>query len=98
MQVDVKRVEGSKSKYFDRFYLLPSWIHAGNENWVPWFRGDVKELVDKKHPLFEHTSGEFLVAIRDDRVLGRIFVFENGRYNRDPRNEECSFLLLRFGR
>jgi len=84
MQVDVKRVEGSKSKYFNGFYLLPSWIHAGNENWVPWFLGDIKELVDKKHPLFEHTSGEFLVATRDDKVdEERSFLLL--RFDRRPR-------------
>lgn len=94
MRVDVKRVEGSKSKYFDRFYLLPSRIHAGNENWVPWFRGDIKELVDKKHPLFEHTSGEFLVATRNDRVLGRIFVFENGRYNETHDMKSAHFYFF----
>jgi hypothetical protein len=94
MRVDVKRVEGSKSKYFDRFYLLPSRIHGGNENWVPWFRGDIKELVDKKHPLFEHTSGEFLVATRNDRVLGRIFVFENGRYNETHDMKSAHFYFF----
>jgi len=94
MQVDVKRVEGSKSRYFQGFYLLPSWIHEGNDCWVPWFLGDVKELVDKKHPLFEHTSGEFLVATRDDRVLGRIFVFENGRYNETHEMKSAHFYFF----
>jgi GNAT superfamily N-acetyltransferase len=90
----VKRVEGSKNKYFNEFYLLPSWIHAGNENWVPWFLGDIKELVDKKHPLFEHTSGEFLVATRDDKVVGRIFVFENGRYNQTHEMKSAHFYFF----
>ena len=81
MQIDVKRVEGSGSRYFKDFYLLPSVVNAGNDKWVPWFLGDMKELVDKAHPLFEHTSGEFLVALRDGKVVGRIFVFENVRYN-----------------
>jgi GNAT superfamily N-acetyltransferase len=94
MQVDVKRVEGSKSKYFNGFYLLPSWIHAGNENWVPWFLGDIKELVDKKHPLFEHTSGEFLVATRDDKVVGRFFVFENARYNQTHEMKSAHFYFF----
>jgi hypothetical protein len=94
MQVDVKRVEGSKSKYFNGFYLLPSWIHAGNENWVPWFLGDIKELVDKKHPLFEHTSGEFLVATRDDKVVGRLFVFENARYNQTHEMKSAHFYFF----
>lgn len=94
MQVDVKRVEGSKSKYFNRFYLLPSWIHEGNDCWVPWFLGDIKELVDKKHPLFEHTTGEFLVATRDDRVLGRIFVFENARYNQTHKMKSAHFYFF----
>ncbi len=94
MQVDVKRVEGSKSKHFNGFYLLPSWIHAGNENWVPWFLGDIKELVDKKHPLFEHTSGEFLVATRDDKVVGRLFVFENARYNQTHEMKSAHFYFF----
>jgi len=94
MQVDVKRVEGSKSKYFNGFYLLPSWIHAGNENWVPWFLGDIRELVDKKHPLFEHTSGEFLVATRDDKVVGRLFVFENARYNQTHEMKSAHFYFF----
>jgi hypothetical protein len=94
MQVDVKRVEGSKGKDFKRFYLLPSRIHEGNDCWVPWFLGDMKELVDKKHPLFEHTTGEFLVATRDDRVLGRIFVFENGRYNQTHKMKSAHFYFF----
>ncbi len=94
MQIDVKRVEGSKSKYFKDFYLLPSLVHAGNDNWVPWFVGDMKELVDKKHPLFEHTSGEFLVATRDDKVVGRIFVFENARYNQTHEMKSAHFYFF----
>lgn len=81
MQIDLKRVEGSGSKYFRGFYHLPERVHKGNDKWVPWFIADMKELVDRKHPLFEHTAGEFYVAIRGDEVVGRIFVFENGRYN-----------------
>jgi hypothetical protein len=94
MQVEVKRVAGSKSKYFEGFYRLPSRIHEGNDCWVPWFVGDIKELVDKKHPLFEHTSGEFLVATRADRVLGRIFVFENGRYNQTHQMKSAHFYFF----
>ncbi len=81
MQIDIKRVEGSKSPYFKGFYELPSIVNKGNPNWVPWFVGDVKELVDKRHPIFEHSSGEFYVATRGGDVVGRLLVFENGRYN-----------------
>ncbi len=94
LQIDVKRVEGSKSRYFKGFYLLPSRVNAGNDKWVPWFIGDIKELVDKKHPLFEHTSGEFYVAIRGEEVVGRIFVFENGRYNQTHDMRSAHFYFF----
>lgn len=94
MQVDLKRVEGSKSKYFRGFYLLPSLVHTGNDQWVPWFAGDMKELVDKRHPLFEHTSGEFYVATRGEEVVGRIFVFENGRYNQTHDMQSAHFYFF----
>ncbi len=94
MQIDVKRVEGSASRYFKDFYLLPSVVNAGNDKWVPWFLGDVKELVDKRHPLFEHTEGEFLVALRGDKVVGRIFVFENVRYNQTHDMRSAHFYFF----
>ncbi len=94
MQIDVVRVEGSSSRYFKGFYLLPSTVHAGNDKWVPWFVADMKELVDRKHPLFEHTSGEFYAALRGGDVVGRIFVFENGRYNRTHDMRSAHFYFF----
>jgi hypothetical protein len=92
--MDLKRVEGSKSPYFKGFFRLPSLLHAGNDQWVPWFLGDIRELVDRRHPLFEHTAGEFFVVTRRDEVVGRIFVFENGRYNQTHDMRSAHFYFF----
>jgi hypothetical protein len=54
----------------------------------------MKELVDKRHPLFEHTAGEFYVATRGEEVVGRIFVFENGRYNQTHHMRSAHFYFF----
>ncbi len=79
--VEITRVERSKDPSFEQLFALPARIYAGNDCWVPWLRGDLAELVDRAHPLFEHTTGVFLLATRGGEPVGRIFVFENARYN-----------------
>ncbi len=78
---EIVKVENAKGPAFEHFYTLPASIHRDDPQWVPWLKGDVAELVDRRHPLFEHAHGEFLVAMHEGRALGRIFVFENPRYN-----------------
>lgn len=63
------------------FIALPHKIYAGNPYWVPWFRSDMRAIVRKRHPFFDHAPGEFFVAKRNGETVGRICVVENRRYN-----------------
>ncbi len=96
MAIDIKRVEHSKSPYSRHFINLPHMIYRNNENWVPWLLNEMKTFINKKHPLFKHSNGEFYVAMKDGSPRGRIFVFENTRYNKTHNMKSAHFYFLDF--
>ncbi len=92
--IDIAKVESSKSPLFEKFFRLPISIYRGNAQWVPWFLGDMKTMADRRHPVFEHTEGEFFLAMEGKEALGRIFVFENSRYNKTHGMNSAHFYFL----
>jgi hypothetical protein len=60
--IDIKKVNNSKSPYYGGFIELPFAIYQNHQNWVPWFNKDMQSFVDRRHPLFEHSSGDFYSA------------------------------------
>jgi hypothetical protein len=92
--IEIKLVENSRSPHYLDFRGLPFRIYRDTPQWVPWFHRTVKAFVDRKHPLFEHSCGDFYVALRQGRPLGRIFVLENTRYNETHNLRSAHFLLF----
>ena len=45
----------------------------------------------KKHPFFEHSTGDFYLALRDGDVVGRIFVGENQPFNKYHQTRKAQF-------
>lgn len=78
-RIEVVRVDGRRR--VKEFIRLPFEIYDGCDKWVPWFDGDVRALVTRRHPYFDRNEGEYFVARRDGKVRGRIAVFENRGYN-----------------
>ena len=95
-RIEIKKIENSQSPYCRDFIRLPFRIYRGNSNWVPWFNKDIKSFLDRRHPLFEHTSGVFFVALNGNDPVGRIFVFENRRYNRTHSINSACFYFVDF--
>jgi len=79
--VEILPVRRARSREGRQFIALPYSIYAGNRSWVPWFSADLRQLIDRRHPFFEHSAGEFYLARREGRPCGRIAVLENRRYN-----------------
>ncbi|MGD2188123.1 MAG: hypothetical protein PVI71_18475 [Desulfobacterales bacterium] len=94
--IDIKKVEKSQSAYGLGFIELPFAIYHDNENWIPWFNKDIKAFIDGNHPLFEHSSGDFYVALKNGETVGRIFVFENSRYNQTHSMNSAHFYFVDF--
>lgn len=67
------------------FIGLPFTLYRDNRCWVPWFNTDMRRIIRRKHPFFEHSDGSFLLATGGaagtEQVVGRICVVANNRYN-----------------
>jgi len=94
--IEIKILTSSNAKEAMDFIKLPFPIYEGNHCWVPWFDNDMKQFIDRKHPVFEHTEGEFLVAYKNGIPAGRIFAFENRGYNRTHNKNSAYFFFCDF--
>lgn len=70
--IRIEQVEPG-SKGVDRFIALPYRLHQGDPNWVPpLFMERQETLSPKTNPYFLHADVMYFLALRGDRVVGRI--------------------------
>ncbi len=67
------------------FISLPFTIYRDNPHYVPWFNKQMRNIIARRHPYFEHSDGEFFLALRNEEPVGRIALLEPRKYN-DYRN------------
>jgi hypothetical protein len=90
--VTIRPVAGKRDER--EFIELPHRLYRDVPQWVPWFRADVRRMVSRKHPFFEHSAAEFFLARRGDRVVGRLCVQENTRYNQHQKMRGAHFYFF----
>jgi hypothetical protein len=91
MAIDVREVKTRRD--LKAFIYLPEKIHKGHRNWVPpIYMDEWKYFNPKKNKAFGYCQTLLLLALREDRVVGRIMGIINTRFN-EYRNEK----LGRFG-
>ena len=60
------------------FVDLPYRLHAGDPQWVPPLRMDMRQrLSRKRNPFFEHGEADYFLALREGRVVGRVAAVAN---------------------
>lgn len=70
--IRIEQVEPG-SRGVDRFIALPYRLHQGDPNWVPPLYMERQEtLSPKTNPYFLHADVMYFLALRGDRVVGRI--------------------------
>lgn len=78
LSVSEVRTSGELRAFID----LPWEIYAGNPNWVPPLKKDLRALLDREHhPFWEHARGALFTARRDGQVVGRISAQVDDNYN-----------------
>ncbi len=91
----VEKVDTTSRKQVNRFIEVPFQFYKDCPQWVPPIRMDVAASLNKtKHPFFEHSDGDFFIAVRDGRAVGRIAVLENRRYNEFHGTRRSQFYYL----
>ena len=94
--IDIRKVENSQSLLCRDFIKMPFVLYRHDPNWVPWFDKDIIAFIDRHHPVFEHSTGDFFVALKGNQVVGRIFVFDNTRYSQTHSMNSAYFYFVDF--
>lgn len=68
------------------FIGLPYRLHRSDAAWVPPLRRDVRALLSRRNPFFEHANAEYFLARRDGAVVGRIAAIHNRLHNEFQRD------------
>ena len=89
--LDVLEIPSTEDKRIDEFIDLPFRLYENKPQWVPPFRSEMRKILTRKHPFFEHSDAAFYLARRQGRAAGRISVFENRRFNSYRGRREARF-------
>jgi GNAT superfamily N-acetyltransferase len=73
------------------FINLPHRIYAGDPHWVPRFRRGMRRMIRRRHPFFEHSDAQYLVAQRNGDTVARLLVVVNRRYNEHHDRHDAHF-------
>jgi GNAT superfamily N-acetyltransferase len=91
----LEKVDTNSSQQVNRFVQFHYDLYKGTPQWVPPFYSDIKMMLNrKKHPFFEHSDGDFYVALRGKEVVGRIAILENRPFNRVHDCKKAQFYLF----
>ncbi|MCK4514234.1 MAG: hypothetical protein KAU31_03195 [Spirochaetaceae bacterium] len=65
------------------FIDYPKRLYREAAQWVPPFDLDMRKLITRKHPYFEHSPGEFFLFKSGGRTVGRVVALANDLYNEE---------------
>jgi GNAT superfamily N-acetyltransferase len=78
--VDVRAVSGSRD--LKRFIDLPFRLHANHPLWVPPLRLERRLFLNRRiNAFFSHGEAEYLLAVREGQVVGRVSAQINHAFN-----------------
>ena len=81
-------VEAKTKKQMKQFIMFPFELYKNDKNWVPPLIFDEwNTFTPKKNPSFEFCDAAFFLALKDDKVVGRIAAIINRKAN-DAWNEK----------
>jgi len=88
--IEVVAIDSRKT--LKQFVELPYTLYRNDPYWVPPLRIAVKELLDRrKHPFYANAEAEFFLAVRDGRVVGRVWRPSSTRNHNRFHGENAGF-------
>jgi hypothetical protein len=87
---DIRRVD--RRRDFRRFIDYAYVRNAADPHWVPPLRlAERERLTPSKNPFFEHADVELLLAVRGDRVVGRVAAIDDRLHNQTHGDNVAMF-------
>lgn len=59
-------------KGYKTFYQVPFRLYKNDQLWVPPFSNEMKGFFKKNNPFWSHAEGKLFIAIKNNKVIGRI--------------------------
>ena len=75
--VSIEPVRPADRERIRQFIDLPFELYRGTPQWVPPVRGELRRVLERRHPFFRHSEAQSLLALRGGEVVGRLTVFQN---------------------
>ncbi|MFN8595673.1 MAG: hypothetical protein U0559_05775 [Anaerolineae bacterium] len=93
--MDIIRLDTTSRRDVRRFLDFPFQLYRNVPQWVPPFASDASRMLDRrKHPFYQHSDADFFLALKADRVVGRLAILENKRYNDFNQTRTALFYLF----
>lgn len=91
---NIKIIQVVSKKDLKSFIRFPWEIYKDDPKWVPPLLVEVKMKLDRrKNPIFEHAEMELFLALRGDRIQGRIAAIIDHRHNQFHQEKVVFFGL-----
>ncbi len=91
----VEKIDTTVKKQVRRFTHLPFQFYKDTPQWVPPILIDVETMLNrKKHPFFEHSAGDFFIASRAGKDVGRLAILENRHFNEYHQFKKAQFYFF----
>lgn len=93
--MDIQLREVKSRRDLKRFIYLPEKIHKNHGNWVhPIYMDEWKFFHPKKNKAFSYCETILLLALRGDKIIGRIMGIINSRYNELKKEKIARFAYI----
>ena len=92
--MDIVKIDTSNKRDVRRFLNFPFELYHHTPQWVPPFESDARRMLDRRrHPFYQHSDADFFLALKTDRIVGRLGVLENRHYNEFNHTRTALFYL-----
>jgi GNAT superfamily N-acetyltransferase len=82
----LKVVAVDSPKQLRQFIMLPFELYKNEANWVPPLISDQKKFFNPaKNPYYQHSEVKLFLALKDEKVVGRISAHSNTQHNKEHK-------------
>lgn len=89
--IEVKQLDASSKSQVNEFIDFHYKLYKDCPQFTPPFRGDIKRVLLRNHPFFEHSDGTFFMAYNNGEMVGRIAAMENLPFNKYHETKKGQF-------